>query len=77
MVDNAKEANKRIKKFETVVEVPESSKLLRANLMMLELYTYILDSQFSISAMGHQNRSMKYDHVYETADRMRKFFITL
>ena len=76
-LNNAKEANKRIMKFETEVEVPESSKLLRANLMMLEIYTYILDSQFSITEKGPMNRSMKYDHIYETADRMREFFDSL
>ena len=35
------QAEKRLKKFKTIVEIPDEAKLLRANTMMLELYVMI------------------------------------
>jgi len=75
--DMVQQAEKRLKKFETIVEIPDEAKLLRANTMMLELYVTIMDSMYSITGMGKQNRHIKLDRVYEAAHEMRQFFVEL
>jgi hypothetical protein len=37
-----KQAERRLKKFKTVVILPDEAKLLRANTMLLEIYMVIL-----------------------------------
>lgn len=73
--DLIEQAEKRMKNFETVIQIPDEAKLLRANTMLLELYVVIVDSQFSVlSGRQKENRINKYDFVYETANQMRVFF---
>ena len=69
--DMVQQAEKRLKKFETDVEIPDEAKLLRANTMMLELFVTIMDSQYSITSGARQNRHAKFDRVYEFAHEMR------
>ena len=39
--DLVQQAEKRLKKMQTIVDIPDDAKLLRANTMMLELYVQI------------------------------------
>ena len=45
--DIVQQAEKRLKKFKTAIEIPDEAKLLRANTMMLELYAALLDNRLS------------------------------
>lgn len=72
-------AESRMQNFETLIEIPEDAKLLRANTMLLQLYVEIVHDQDMVLAGAGQldkgpNRHLKYDSIYEQADEMRPFF---
>ena len=52
-------AEQRIKNFETVIQIPDEAKLLKANTMMLELYVQIKDR--NLTSAPHVFKHLKYD----------------
>ena len=50
--DMVKSAEKRLKKFKTVVEIPDEAKLLMANCRMVELYATIQEEVQSNAGMN-------------------------
>ena len=63
------EWERRNKQYETLIEIPDEAKLLRANTMLLQLYVSITqEGIFTMNGLGLQqqkNRHLKYDRIYE------------
>ena len=70
--DLVQQAEKRLKKFKTIVEIPDESKLLIANTMMLELFVLISqEGMFSLTSV--RGTPKYYDNIYEHANEIRSY----
>ena len=70
------EKHLRLKRFQTMVDIPQNAELLQANAKMIELYVLIVqEGVFSITGVNPlQAKHIKYDRIYEEADSTKAVF---